>query len=139
VRDLAAWSIGMVEARQTGVYNAKGPDSTLTIRQLLERCREVSGSNARFEWVSEQFLLEHAIMPYLQLPLWVPGEMRGFSRVNCQKAIAAGLNFRPLAETIQDTLAWDITRPADYALRAGLTPEREQQLLHAWHLVERDN
>jgi 2'-hydroxyisoflavone reductase len=132
-RDLAAWNIAMVEARHTGTFNAKGPGGTLTIRQLLEHCREVSSSSASFEWVSESFLLEHQVLPYLQLPLWVPGDMVGFSRVNCHKAIAAGLSFRPLTETIQDTLAWDATRPADYTLRAGLTPEREQQLLREWH------
>ncbi|GAC1403799.1 MAG: SDR family oxidoreductase [Ktedonobacteraceae bacterium] len=139
VRDFAAWNIGMVEARQTGIYNAKGPDGTLTMLQLLEHCREVSSSNARFEWVSEQFLLEHEVTPYLQLPLWVPSEMIGFSRVNCRKAIAAGLSIRPLIETIQDTLAWDATRQADYTLHAGLTAEREQQLLRAWHLIQKEH
>ena len=138
VRDLATWIIGMVEARHIGIYNAKGPADTLTMRQFLIRCREESGSNADFEWVSEQFLQGNAIMPYLQMPLWVPGEMIGFSRVNCQKAIAAGLNFRPLATTIQDTLAWDATRPADYMLRAGLTLAHERQLLHMWYLLEKE-
>jgi len=139
VRDLAEWSIAMVETRQIGVYNAKGPADTLPIRQVLERCREVSESDAQFEWVDEQFLLAHEVVPYLQLPLWVPREMVGFSRVDCRKAIAAGLHFRSLTETIQDTLTWDATRPASYTLRAGLTPEREQQLLHVWHLASREH
>src|SRR5947208_7478438 len=131
--------MGMVQQRQTGCYKPKGPAGTLTIRRLLERCREVSGSNASFEWVSEQFLLEHEVEPYRQLPHWVPGEMVGFSRVGCQKAITAGLSFRPLTETIQDTLAWDATRPADYVLRAGLAPEREQELLDEWRMVKREH
>lgn len=134
-RDLALWTIAMVEVRQTGIYNAKGPTSTLTMRQVLEHCREVSGSDANFVWVSEQFLLEHEVTPYTQMPLWVPSEMIGFARVNCQKAITAGLRFRSLAETIRDTLAWDATRSANDALHAGLTPEREQQLLREWHLA----
>ncbi len=134
-RDFAQWNIELVEVRQTGVYNAKGPASALMMRQLLQQCQEVSGSDAHFEWVSESFLLEQEVRPYLQMPLWVPSEMKGFSRVDCRKAIAAGLNFRPLAQTIQDTLAWDATRSVDYMLHAGLPPEREQQLLHAWHKV----
>lgn len=134
VRDLAAWCIAMAEARRTGVYNAKGPGSPLTMRQLLECCRQVSGGNAQFEWVDEQFLLEQEVMPYLQLPLWVPSEMVGFARVDCSKAIAEGLHFRPRTETIQDTLDWDATRPANNVLHAGLAPEHEQQLLRAWHL-----
>lgn len=136
VRDLATWTIAMVEARQVGVYNAKGPASPLTMRQFLERCHEVSGSDTQFEWVNEQFLLEQEIAPYSQLPLWVPGKMVGFPRVDCRKAIAAGLRLRSLAETIQDTLNWDATRPAINPLRAGLTTEHEQQLLRAWHLQQ---
>ena len=131
-RDLARWIIVIVEARQVGVYNTKGPAGLLTMRQLLEHCRQVSESDAQFEWVDGQFLLEHEVLPYLQMPLWVPGKMVGFSRVDCHKAMAAGLHFRPLTETIQDTLTWDATRPITYSLRAGLTPEREQQLLHEW-------
>lgn len=138
VRDLAAWSIAMVETRQIGVYNAKGPDNPLTMRQFLERCHEVSDSDTQFEWVDEQFLLEHEVAPYLQLPLWVPSEMVGFARVDCRKAIAAGLRFRPLTQTIQDTLDWDTTRPANDALHAGLTPEHEQQLLRMWRLAARE-
>jgi 2'-hydroxyisoflavone reductase len=138
-RDLAMWTIAMVEAHQTGVYNAKGPADTLTMRQLLECCRQLSGSDASFEWVSEPFLLENEVAPYTHMPLWVPGEMVGFSRVNCCKAIAAGLSFRPMTETIQETLAWDATRPADYTLRAGLTPEHEQQLLREWSQAQRNN
>jgi len=137
VRDLAAWTIAMIEAHQTGIYNAKGPANTLTIGQLLETCRIVSGNKANFEWISEPFLLEHDVAPYAQLPLWVPAEMVGFSRVDCRKAIAAGLSFRPLTTTIHDTLTWDATRPTGYTLHAGLTPEHEQQLLHEWHLAQK--
>jgi 2'-hydroxyisoflavone reductase len=56
-------------------------------------------------------------------------EDAGFSRVDVSKAIAAGLTFRPLAETVRDTLAWAKTRPSDYEMRAGLKPEREAELL----------
>ena len=139
VRDLAEWIITMIEARQVGVFNAKGPASSLTMRQLLEHCREVSGSDAQFEWVNEQFLLAQGVRPYIQLPLWVPGEMVGFSRVDCRKAISASLHFRPLAETIRDTLLWDATRPESYILRAGLTPEHEQQLLREWRLASAED
>ncbi|HID53226.1 MAG TPA: hypothetical protein EYP41_14480 [Anaerolineae bacterium] len=51
---------------------------------------------------------------------------------NCRKAIDAGLQFRPLPETIADTLAWLQSRPADYEWRGDLIPEREAELLQAW-------
>lgn len=135
VRDLAKWIVRMVEAGKTGTYNATGPDYTLTIGHLLETCRSVSRSNATFMWIDEGFLLAVGVQPWMELPLWVPDteEYRGFSAVNCTKAISDGLSFRPLAETIQDTLAWVTTRPSDTPWRAGLKREREKELLQQWH------
>lgn len=142
VRDLADWTVRMVQQKQVGVYNATGPEYDLTIGQLLETCRAVSGSDARFTWVSEQFLLEQEVGPWIELPLWIPQsdpDMLGFSDVSCAKAIAAGLAFRGLAQTVRDTLEWDAGRlgqsdaPAQtLQMRAGLSREREQALLQAW-------
>ena len=61
VRDLAEWTLRMVERQQAGVYNATGPDYDLTFGQLLDTCRTVSGSDARFTWVSEEFLAENEV------------------------------------------------------------------------------
>ena len=61
------------------------------------------------------------------------GDEAGFNSIDSSRAIAAGLTFRPYAEIVRDTLAWAQTRPADYVLRAGLKPEREQEALAAWH------
>jgi 2'-hydroxyisoflavone reductase len=143
VRDLAEWTLRMVERQQAGMYNATGPKHDLTFGQLLETCRAVGGSDARFTWVSEAFLLEKQVAPWSELPLWIPRsdpDMHGFSDVNCAKAIAAGLTFRDLATTVRDTLSWDATRadsaePPARALqpRAGLAPEHELELLQAWH------
>lgn len=134
VRDLAAWMLSMIEARQAGVFNATGPDYRLSMGQVLETCREVSGSNARFTWASDEFLTASGVAPYTEMPLWVPlsdgGE--GFSSVACTAARKAGLSFRPLAETVRDTLAWDAGRPDDAPRPAGITPERERKLLAAW-------
>jgi 2'-hydroxyisoflavone reductase len=67
------------------------------------------------------------------MPLWVPSAEAGFGRFNIARAKAAGLTFRPLADTIRDTLAWDSARPADAERRHGLKPAREAELLAAWH------
>src|SRR5438067_2260734 len=71
-RDLAEWTVRMVEARGTGVYNATGPDYVLTMGEVLDTCRDVSGSGARFVWASEEFLHEAGVAPWSELPLWVP-------------------------------------------------------------------
>jgi 2'-hydroxyisoflavone reductase len=132
-RDLSAWIIHLAEERATGVYNAKGPNQPLTIGRFLEECQRVAGSDARFTWVSEAVLQQEQVEEYSELPLWVPRAMIGFSTVNSDKAIRAGLTTRPLAETIQDTLEWVRTRPANHEWRSGLKPAREQEILRAWY------
>ena len=132
VRDLAAWTVRATQAKLHGPYNATGPNGRLTLGEVLQTCREVSGSAATFTWVSEPFLVENEVGAYVEMPLWVPAEYAGFDTFDCQKAIEAGLTFRPLAETVRDTLAWQATRPADYQWRGGLTPERELALLQKW-------
>jgi 2'-hydroxyisoflavone reductase len=140
VRDLAEWTIDMIEARQVGVYNATGPEYRLKLGPLFEACKDVSGSDARLVWVGERFLLDQGVEPWMQVPLWVPNEdpeNAGFDAVDCTKAIGAGLGFRPVAETIADTLAWDATLPADREPRAGLSRQREAELLEAWQASQR--
>lgn len=137
-RDLAEWTIRAVEARSTGVFNATGPGYPLTWREILETCRRVSGSDATFTWVSAEFLAERGVAPWSEIPLWVPEEESGMLNVSVKRAVAAGLTCRPLAVTVQDTLDWHATRPAPAdalqkpALRSGLPPGREAEVLAAW-------
>jgi hypothetical protein len=92
--------------------------------RLLEECEAVGGAGAVPVWVYEDFLEENGVEPFTELPLWVPREYAAMLAIDCGRAIEAGLAFRPLVETIKDLLDWD---------RAGLRPEREQELLRAWH------
>jgi 2'-hydroxyisoflavone reductase len=134
-RDLAEWNIRLVEARHTGILNATGPAYELTMGEVLDTARSVTGSDALVTWVSEEFLLAQGVTPWSEVPMWVPESdpsMAGFSHVDISHAIETGLTFRPLADTVRDTLAWDATRPADLPRRAGLTREREAELLAAW-------
>lgn len=133
-RDMVSWILDLIERGQTGVYNATGPDYPLTIGQLLATCQAVSQRESTFTWLPDAFLLKNEVGPYVELPLWVPAEGNdGFDTVHVGKAIAAGLTFRPLQETVADTLAWLGTRPENYQGRAGLKAEREVELLRAWH------
>jgi 2'-hydroxyisoflavone reductase len=129
-RDLAAWMVGAAESRLAGAYNATGPARPLTLGELLEACREESRSDARFTWVDERSLLRAGVGRRLELPLWLPGAP-GAAAADCRRALAAGLAFRPLAETVRDTRAWDAARPPEAERRAGLSREREAELLRA--------
>jgi 2'-hydroxyisoflavone reductase len=135
VRDLSAWIVRMAETRAAGIYNTIGPDYVLTMGKFLAECRRVTESDVDFVWVNESFLKEHEVEEYSELPLWVSVEMAGFSSFKSDRAREQGLVYRPLAETIRDTLAWAQTRPADHEWRSGLKPTREQTLLIAWHAL----
>ncbi|MHC5211363.1 MAG: NAD-dependent epimerase/dehydratase family protein [Planctomycetota bacterium] len=147
-RDLAAWLVHLVEQRAMGVYNATGPASELSMRAMLTACRAGctaaatedapnGAADAKLTWVSTDFLAEQEVAPWGDMPVWLPGtgETAGFSRVDCGKAIAAGLRFRPAIGTAHDTLVWHLTRPEERrsSPRAGISPEREAKVLAAWH------
>jgi 2'-hydroxyisoflavone reductase len=140
-RDLAAWIVRQIEGGQVGVFNATGPAAPLMLGDLLAECRRVAAADSRVVWVDEPFLLDAGVAPWSELPLWLPvgrsPELAGLMAVSIEKALAAGLTCRPLAETIRDTLAWDAARPADEPRRAGLAPEREAAVLKAWRARSR--
>ena len=127
-RDLADWMLAMAERRRAGVFNATGPERPLTMESLLEAIRDESGSDARLSWTGERFLVERGVEAWSELPLWLaPGanpESANLLAVDVGKAVAAGLRFRPLADTIRDTL-----EGAETSLDAGLDPARERELL----------
>jgi 2'-hydroxyisoflavone reductase len=132
VRDLSDFIIQLIEEKASGIYNATGPAYELTLGAMLEACKQVSGSNATFTWASVEFLKQNNVAEWSDMPTWIPdnAESAGFSRVDVSKAIKAGLKFRPLEDTVRDTIAWANTRPADHEWRAGLKAEREQELLN---------
>ncbi len=128
-RDLAEWIIRMAENRLAGTYNAAGAEDNLTMGKMLEEINSVSGSDSEFVWASEEFLGEQKVEAWSEMPLWLPEKYNGIFEVKNDKAIADGLMFRPLSETIKETLSWIAVRPAGEPLRAGMNREREQKLL----------
>jgi hypothetical protein len=138
-RDLAEWVVLMIERQAAGVYNANRLPQTITMSDVLDECRLVSGSDASFTWVSETFLRNEQVAAWSEMPLWLPEEeapqLRGFMFVNCDKAFAAGLHVRPLRETLGDTLSWAKHKLTGTALKAGIDAAREQDLLRKWQLL----
>lgn len=133
VRDLSDFVLKLIEENASGIYNATGPDYELTLGKLLEVSKQVSGSNANVKWASVEFLNQNKVEAWSDMPAWIPDDEEGvgFARVDISKALRAGLKFRPLEETVRDTLEWARTRPTDHEWRAGLTPEREAEVLAA--------
>ena len=138
-RDLGEWSIRCCENSVFGVYNATGPASRFTVRQMLEGARSVVGGNATFTHVTAEFLAaqQPPVQGWSQLPVWLPpaGRTAGFTQRSIKRAIDKGLTFRPYPDTVRETLAFynQQTEERKAELRAGLAPEREREVLAAWH------
>lgn len=133
-RDLAAWMLDLLEREVSGTFHATGPAEPLTMRSALERIATAVNPGARLTWVSEPFLREHGVEPWLEMPLWVYAADAAFDTVDLTRARSHGLKLRPLEDSARDTLAWERTLPVD--ARDGspaLKPERERELLAAWH------
>jgi 2'-hydroxyisoflavone reductase len=128
VRDLAGWMLRLAMDRAVGVFNATGPQSPLTLGQTLLACRQATGSAANLVWVDPQWLLAAGVAPWSEIPLWAPGE-EALNQVSIAAALTAGLTFRPLEQTILDTLAWARTEPPAGSAAAGLSHTREAELL----------
>jgi 2'-hydroxyisoflavone reductase len=131
-RDLADWLVTVAERRIVGVFNATGPATQLALGQVLDACNDVARSGATVTWVPTEFLAEHDVTPWIDMPLALWGGGEGLNEVDVSRAIAAGLTFRPLADTIGATLDW-YASVDDRPLRAGITAEREAEVLAAWH------
>ena len=128
-RDLARWLVQLALSGPGGTFNATGPAEPLGFGALLDRTAAAVGSTADVRWVDEQRVLDAGVQPWSELPLWLPGaDYAGMARADISRAVAAGLRFRPLEETVVDTLAWDRTVAGG---RPTLAREREQEILAA--------
>jgi 2'-hydroxyisoflavone reductase len=127
VRDLGEWMVSLCERGTSGTFNATHPG--LPFAELVEACRAVSASNAAPTWVTDAFLLDQGVGEWMELPLWLADPAYAAAdRVSVDRAVESGLGFRPLEETVRATL-----EQAETVDGVGLTPDRETELLAAWH------
>jgi 2'-hydroxyisoflavone reductase len=127
VRDLGDWLVELGERDVAGTFNASHPG--IRWSELLDACRSVSGSDAEITWVPDEFLLEHEVGEWMELPLWIADRTPAETiEADVRRALAAGLHFRPLEDTVHAAL--DQATPTEVA---GLDPDREATLLAAWH------
>jgi 2'-hydroxyisoflavone reductase len=148
-RDLAEFTIRAIERDLTGQYNAISPAGEWTCRDMVESAVRSTDSDAEIEWVAADFLQEQQVRAWADMPVWVPNSAPGYAGqglLSTRKAMAAGLDSRPIDRTAADTLVdyrdrlataalertEDEVAQAARQLRGGLSPERERALLEAW-------
>ena len=138
-RDIAGFGLRCIENGGYGAFPTVGP-GTETMGDLLEACVRETASGARLVWADDAFLAAQQVEEWTGLPAWaVPdGESPAVWDVHSDRAVAAGLVCRPLAETVRDTWAW--LRDAEGGLAGedgrvnghGIAPEKEAEVLAAW-------
>ncbi|HZH76230.1 MAG TPA: SDR family oxidoreductase [Archangium sp.] len=136
VRDLAEWLVLLVERNTTGIFNAVGPEKPWTMGEMFAACKEVTGKDTKLTWVPGDFLLKNGEDGEGALPIWAPplGAYAGMHLRSNARAVQTGLKFRSPVLTTRDALAWFKNLPEERQgkVRAGLSPEREAELLSLW-------
>lgn len=134
VRDLAEWTIDLLERNVSGDFTAAGPAEPLSWGDFILLCQKAIKPSAEIVWVDESFLLQNEVGPWSDLPMWLSKDANadGMDTMDLTKPIANGLKFRPLETTLKDTIAYYNSLPADYKARGGLTREREEELIQLW-------
>ncbi len=131
-RDLAAFVLHVCTDDIAGTFNIATPPGRHSLGALLEASAAAGAVTLDVTWCDDAFVRAHALVATEEddpFPLVVPDEPAAHL-FDTSRAVAAGLTFRPLAETVADTLAWDRARGVD-TLKAGLSREREGELLEA--------
>jgi 2'-hydroxyisoflavone reductase len=133
VRDLAAWMLASIEAGLAGDFNATGPETPLPFGDALARIARAVAANPEFVPITRAILEREKIEPWSDMPLALPwdGSEDGMARSRVAKAVAHGLQFRPIEESARDVLAWWRGLEPARVLRAGLDTAREARLLIA--------
>jgi 2'-hydroxyisoflavone reductase len=130
-RDLAEWMLHCVEQSVVGVFNATGFAGAVSMQDVLCACKCATANAVTLTWASEEFLSANEVGPWMTMPLWLPRE--GRSLVDNARAIRSGLRFRPIADTVRDTLQWAGAERGDKPFSStGLPAAREAELLAKW-------
>jgi 2'-hydroxyisoflavone reductase len=132
-RDLAAFVLDLLERDAGGTYNVITAPRAHTLEGLIATASAAAGADVETAWADDAFVRAHGLIATEEddpFPLITPDEPSAHLFVNA-RAVGAGLRTRPLEETVRDTLAWDDERGAPWPMRAGLSTDRETELLAA--------
>jgi 2'-hydroxyisoflavone reductase len=140
VRDLVAFTLRAIETKTFGTFNLISSPGQFSIGSLLDACVETAANDAKPTWVPAEFLAAQKVEGWSDMPVWVHavGDEAAFADTSDARAKQAGLSIHPMLDTVRDTLAWHRSRPAEEQakLKAGITPEREKEVLAAWHAAQ---
>ncbi len=136
VKDVASFLTNCLENKHIGHFNVIGPENTFGYKDLLLEMKKTLNNDVQIHWMDKSFLMEEMkLAPWVQLPFWIPLEddpEPGFYQIRNAKAIAAGLTFRPVQETIKDAMRYFDRAAFKYGEGGGISLEREQEIIEIW-------
>ena len=139
VRDLSAFMVHLLEQGTTGTFNVAGPHARQSMAEFVYGVRAATTAETTWTWIEDYAFLEQQRLRFAIPWLMLTPDYVGSAQISNARAIAAGLRFRALAGTVEDTLAWwhSDAVPAERRAtpRFALTPEREREILAAWKAV----
>ncbi|EKD97809.1 MAG: Isoflavone reductase [uncultured bacterium] len=106
VRDLAAWIISIIERRTTGIFNVTGPSCRECAGSLMDRIVSAAGGSPIIRHIDTDCLRRVGGERWLHLADWAdpPESICGVYEISIERAKCSGLVFRPLEQTVLETL-----------------------------------
>jgi len=142
VRDLAAFTLKSIEERTLGTYNLVSNVNEFKFGGLTDACIAAANKQAKpatapkATWLPAAFLEEQKVEPWSEMPVWLPatGDEAAFAGTSNRAALGKGLKISLLKKTVDDTMAWHLSRPAEERdkLKAGIAADKEAAVLAAW-------
>ena len=130
VRDLGEWIVHTIENKVVGTFNAVGFDGRISTAEFLHTGKGTLNHGCTFTWVDDAFLEANGVTAWSEMGCWTPTAKNG--HCDNRRSMAAGARYRPIAETIRDTAAWVKDGRGDRKWGAGMTADREAELLAKW-------
>lgn len=130
-RDLAEWMLRCAETHVGGIFNTAATAGHTTMGDLLDAAMRATGSTAELVWLTPEQIAMENIAPWTELPIWVPpaGPLAALHDLDVAAAGRAGLQCRPIRETVEATWAWlqaeGAAKQREDRPVHGLDPERE--------------
>jgi nucleoside-diphosphate-sugar epimerase len=139
-RDLARFALDVALDSRSGPVNTVSPAGTATMGAVIDAVVAATGGAADPVWVDPDFLVQHGVERWTELPIWIPESDEAYALHDGDVSLAQrwGLRIRPIEETVRDTWAWVQEVDASGAAPedrpgVGLAPDREAELLSLWH------
>lgn len=144
-RDIATFGLDLLRSGTEGRFLVTGPPGNTTFGRWLADCVAVTGSDAELVWVLDEVLVEHHVEMWTELPLWLPAgpDTAAAWQASVDRALAAGLRCRRVADTVRDTWSWMTAEGVDRLPRYrdmpdhGIEPGKEKEILAAWTAARR--